>query len=427
MGAITRLIEAAPRYAALLRSQYWKPEQLDSYRERHLAKTLRAAAKIPFYAERLGAAPRVEDLKRLPVLKRADFEPLNRSVRSLYPADTRYVHSRSSGTSGEAVEVLFDSSHQRGRNAARTRYLRAHGWTPLERTAWFGGALLVAGSDPNYMADIQLVRRFASVGVKFIANSTPFREQVAILTKLRPVSLYMYPSDLDGMLRALEETRQGLPSLRRVMSGGEIVEDSLRDRVRRNLGLDLFDNYGSTEAFLAWQCPKGSYHINAEHVSIEIVDEAGREVGPGEMGRVLVTTLENYLMPLVRYEIGDYAIATRGTCSCGRTLPLIGGVLGRELNLFRTAQGGLIPTWPLVSRLRAIPELKFFQVVQKSVDRVLVRYVAGQPLAPEREAVVQTRFREYLGDQVAVGFEHVSEIGRAPSGKFMLTLSEVSR
>ena len=56
----------------------------------------------------------------------------------------------------------------------------------------------------------------------------------------------------------------------------------------------------------------------------------GAEVDPGAMGRVLVTTLENYLMPLVRYEIGDYAIAARGTCSCGRTLPLIGRVMERE-------------------------------------------------------------------------------------------------
>jgi len=116
--------------------------------------------------------------------------------------------------------------------------------------------------------------------------------------------------------------------------------------------------------------------MNAEHVFLEIVDEAGREVAPGEMGRVLVTTLENYLMPLVRYQIGDYAIAAEGSCSCGRTLPLIGRILGRQMNLLRRADGGLISGWPLVNVLRAAQALSVFQIVQKSFDQVSVRYVA---------------------------------------------------
>ncbi len=424
MSAIGTVIEAAPRYAALLRSQYWKPEQLDSYRERHLAKTLRAAAQIRFYAERLGGAPRVEDLHRLPVLQRSDIAALSRSLRSLYPVDTRYIRSRSSGTSGDAVELLFDRSHQRGRYAARIRYLRSDGWNPLARTAWFNSSRFMAGNSDS--ADAAFARsRLIRVGLTFISNSTPFHEQVRILAKLKPAFLYVYPNDLDGMLSALEESGQTLPSLRRIFSGGEVVTDSLRDRVRRRLGLETFDNYGSTEAFMAWQCPTGSYHINAEHVFLEVVDEAGRQVAPGQHGRVLVTTLENYLMPLVRYEIGDYAIATEGNCSCGRTLPLFGQVLGRQMNLLRTVDGSLTSGWPLVNILRDVPELRLFQIVQRSVDQISVRYVAEQPMGAQAETRIRTGFSGLLGDRAAVGFERVPQIARTAGGKFMLTLSEV--
>ena len=69
--------------------------------------------------------------------------------------------------------------------------------------------------------------------------------------------------------------------------------------------------------------------MNAEHALIEIVDEQGRPTTPGQMGRVLATTLQNRLMPLVRYDMGDYALALNQRCECGRTLPLIGKVLGR--------------------------------------------------------------------------------------------------
>jgi len=426
VSAIARLVEAAPRYAALLRSQYWTPEKLASYREQQLEKTLRAATKIPFYAERLGSAPRAGNLRQLPILKRADVHALSESVVTLYPAGTPFVSERSSGTSGVAVTLMFDRSHQAGRNAARIRYLLMSGWKPLQRSAWFAGARLLTAPNPDYQAIGELIRWFSSFGVKFFPTSTPFAEQVDILAEMKAVSVYGFPSGIDGILRVMEDTGRRLPSLRRALCGGEAMDDSMRERARRLFGFDVCDNYGSTEAFVAFQCPTGSYHINAEHVLVEIVDDAGHEVAPAQMGRVLITTLENYLMPLVRYEIGDYAVAARGECACGRTLPLLTRVLGRETNMLRNPEGRLVSGWPAVGTLREFPELKFFQLVQKSITQFCVRYVADQPLSPERESMVRAKLREDgLWERAEVAFEHVTEIGRAASGKFMVTLCEV--
>jgi len=270
---------------------------------RQLERTFRAASRIPFYAERFGAAPRPANLHKLPVLKRSEVEPLSLSVRSLYPPGTRFVSERSSGTSGVAVTLLFDSSHQVGRNAARIRFLRTHGWNPLRSSVWLMASSLVRERNPDYQGLGELIRWFSSaLGVEFLSTSLPFREQVESLARSKAVSVYAFPHSIDGILRTLEETGQRLPSLSLLMCGGEVVDDSLRERTRRQLGLELRDNYGSTEAFLAFQCPAGSYHINAEHVLLEVVDEAGGACAAGQMGRVLVTTLQNYLMPLVRYE-----------------------------------------------------------------------------------------------------------------------------
>ncbi len=200
----------------------------------------------------------------------------------------------------------------------------------------------------------------------------------------------------------------------------------MRDRTRHQLGVEIADNYGSTEAFIAWQCPHGSYHLNAEHVLIEIVDGAGRQVAAGETGKVLITTLENYLMPLVRYEIGDYAVASDGACSCGRTLPLIGKVLGRSMNLFRMADRSMLAGWNLLNAIRSFPGPTQLQIVQKAADYIVVRYVAEQPLAPEAEAAMRTALTRVTGPAVSFGFERVASIARAPSGKFVVALSEVS-
>ena len=301
-----------------------------------------------------------------------------------------------------------------------------HGWSPLQRSAWFAGASQLVERKPDHQAIGELIRAFARIGVKFYPSWTPFAEQVDILDRTHAVSVYGFPSGIDGILQVMEQTGRRLPSLRRALCGGEAMDDSMRERARRIFGFDVRDNYGSTETFIAFQCPAGSYHINAEHVCVEIVDEAGDEVAPGQTGRVLLTTLENYLMPLVRYEIGDYAIAVRGECACGRALPLLGRVLGRQANMFRKPDGTLRSGWPALGTLREFPELQSFQLVQKSFMQFRVRYVADRSLTPDAQARIQARLREDgLWENAEVSFEQVSEIARAPSGKFMVTVCEV--
>jgi len=424
MGAFRRLLETAPRYAQLVRSQYWPPDRLHVYQQERLRVTLAAAARIPFYTERFGEDACADNLRRLPILRRTDIESLYRSARSIHPPDSRFPRAYSSGTSGARAEFLFDRSHQRGRYGARARYLLANGWTPLRRSAWLVGAGFLSAA-PSAYEDPQFVSRLL-FGIRFISNSIELPKLAATVSALDPHFIYSYPSVLDGVLRTLESTGSSLPSLRRVFTGAELVEDSLRERVRRTLGVEISANYGSAEAFIAWQCPAGNYHQNAEHVLVELLDDTGRAVAAGEMGRVVFTTLENHLMPLIRYEIGDYAIAAGGNCACGRTLPLIGRIVGRGMNLFRASNGRLLTTWDLVNVLGEVPEITLFQIVQKTLSRIVVKYIAQSPLAPELENKVRGEFAPYLGAEVAVDFEHVTDILRTASGKFMVTLSEVA-
>ncbi len=324
------------------------------------------------------------------------------------------------------AEFIFDSSHQRSRYAARARYLRANGWNPLQRSAWFGGSRFHGPARRADDPDVQLMSRLF-FGIRFVYLGVDFHRQAATIAKLDPFFIFSYPSTLDGLLSALEERHQRLPSLRRIFTSGEVLDDSLRERVRRHLGVEIADNYGSTEAFVGWQCPQGSYHVNAEHVFTEIVDPDGYPAPPGAMGSVLVTTLENYLMPLVRYEIGDYTTAIESSCACERTLPRLGRIAGRDINLFRLSDGSLMAPSTLMNIVTRCSEITQFQIVQKSTDRIAVRYVADRAIGEDSEVRIRSDFREIVGATASIGFERVPEIMRAPSGKFMVALSEVPR
>ncbi len=302
------------------------------------------------------------------------------------------------------------------------RYLRAHGWTPFRRTAW----LIYAVFRTDRNEDDQLMRSRLRMSSHFIPASPGLEGNVEQLCRMDPFFLYTFPSYLEILLDRLAETGRRLPSLRKVFTGAEVLEDSLRQRTKAALGIEIAENYGSTEAFLAWECPAGNHHINAEHVLLEIVDEHGHAVAPGQIGKVLVTTLENRLAPLVRYEIGDYAIAAAGKCDCGRTLPLIGKIIGRAMNLFRLRDGQLISPWHLATAVRNCSEVKQFQIVQNSMERFTVRFVAECALIADAEEVIRGGFRSILGSEVLVDFQRVPEISRTAGGKYMTALSELA-
>jgi phenylacetate-CoA ligase len=261
----------------------------------------------------------------------------------------------------------------------------------------------------------------------FMAVSNDLAAQVERVIEFDPLYLYTYPSNIEGMLQVLEETNRKLRSIRRIFTIAETVDETLRERTRRILGVEIADNYGTTEGFIAWQCEQGSYHINAEHVFVELVDEDGHQVAPGEMGRVIITTLENFLMPLVRYDLTDYALAAEGTCRCGRTLPLLGGVVGRKRSLFRHADGRVYFPYVLVDSLRLAEGIKIkqYQIVQMAPEVFRVRYLAEREIGSVAQEAIRADFETILGTPATVTFERVSEFARTRSGKFLQAISEI--
>jgi phenylacetate-CoA ligase len=422
MTTIFTILGAAKRYSDLMRSQYSNEEELRSCARAALDQTLRDAVRIPFYATRFGGSPRADDLPRLPTIGRCEISELNRSVLGLYPDSLRFSSDSSSGSTGTPAEFIFDPSHQRGRFAARARYLRENGWTPFKRTAW----LIYGVFRSSRNDDEQLMRSRFRMSSYFIAASPGLEGNLEQLCQIAPVFLYTFPSYLEILLNQLQKSGRRLYSLQKIFTGAEVLEDSLRRRTKEALGVDIAENYGSTEAFLAWECPAGNHHINAEHVLLEIVDEHGHPVAPGQIGRVLVTTLENRLAPLVRYEIGDYAVAAVGKCDCGRTLPLIGKIIGRAMNLFRLRDGQLISAWHLATAVRNCAEINQFQIVQNSVGRFTVRFVSDFALRANSEEMIRGDFRKILGNEVSVMFQKVREIPRTAGGKYMTALSELA-
>jgi phenylacetate-CoA ligase len=255
-------------------------------------------------------------------------------------------------------------------------------------------------------------------GVKhFLSHAFDIDTQLDWLVARRPDYLGSYSGILKGLAVAAQQRGIAL-EFDLIFSFASVLDEGIRALCRSAFASEIADTYGAQEVgHIAAQCPDcGEYHISAEAVLVEILHDDGSPAAPGEIGRVIVTPLYNYAMPLIRYELGDLAELGTANPSCGRRLPTLRRILGRYRNLFRFRDGTTI--WPVPPAFREFIALKQFQVVQTDFDHVEIRYVPESADRPIDLAAVTQRVRSALRQPVDVTVRAVDAIERSRSGKY---------
>jgi phenylacetate-CoA ligase len=280
-----------------------------------------------------------------------------------------------------------------------------------EAASWGPATAGVVGTGPAVMLPIQ-----ASVA-----------EQLAWLEEQRPAYVLTYPSNVVELARASLARGLRLPGLLGVRTLGEALSEEVREACREAWGVEVTDVYSAEEVgYIALQCPEHAhYHVQCEGVWVEVLDAQGRPCAPGEVGRLVVTSLHNYATPLVRYEIGDYAEVGE-PCACGRGLPVLRRVLGRVRNMLVTATGERY--WPTFGMRKAseLAPIREIQFVQTAYDLVEARLVAAAPLTAEQDAALRAIILSRLPARFRVEIVHCERIARAASGKFEDFVCEVA-
>jgi len=255
---------------------------------------------------------------------------------------------------------------------------------------------------------------------------TDLSQQVDWLCERDPVYLLSYASNIRELALAFMARGLRLPRLREVRSVSEVVGPELRTLVRGAWNVPLTDMYSAKEVgYIALQCPERDvYHVQSENVLVEIVDEDNRPCAPGQAGRVLLTALHKFAMPLIRYEIGDYAVPGEA-CTCGRGLPTIREIRGRERNMMHLANGE--KRWPLCDLVKEpdLPGILQYQFVQKSHKHLELRLVVGPQYARNLEPVLREIVHRRLGHPFELAIFYGDSIPRSTGGKYEDFRSEI--
>lgn len=399
-----------------------------------------SSRQVPFYRDRLKEAgfrpdrPLTEEVwRQIPILSRQQIQhhAEHLKARSVPPGHGPSKESTTSGSTGIPLRVAKSAASSLYWDAVRAREFFWHDrdlTRPWHSIRYFpeGVASYPRGVENRSWGDIAEVLGRTGRGYGLNIMTDP-RDQVTWLRRHSPSYILTYPSNLKALLEETYKTERPFPELQQVITVAESVPSELRTLCLEQWGVRICDIYSATEVgYIALQAPQGNHYlVQDEVVRVEILDEAGDPVGEGESGRVVVTALHNYAMPLIRYAIGDFAEAG-GRSPCGRTLPVINQILGRVRNMLSYPDGR--SAWPSFSdgRFREIAPIRQFRIIQRTIDLLELQVACERGLSDQEKAAL----RAVVCDRIQYPFhimvtEH-SEIARSAGGKYEDFRNEVA-
>lgn len=266
----------------------------------------------------------------------------------------------------------------------------------------------------------------------FLSSYTLSEENMLIYAKkllqYKPKVIIGYSSPLYLFAKFLEENKIEGIHPRSIISSAEVLYDYQRELIESVFQCKVFNRYGCREfSTIAQECPEHSgMHINAEHVYVECLGEDGEPAAPGESGELIITDLDNYGMPFIRYRIGDVGVLSDRKCNCGRGLPMMETIEGRTFDIIVGTNGSQLggTFWTLLLRT-AVDGIKQFQVIQESKNEINIKIVVDEKFKSEYIGMLTDKIHEYCGDDMEVNFGIVDKIPLTKSGKFRFVISKV--
>ena len=408
------------------RREQWLPgENLRAMQMERLIRILdHARENVPYYRNiKLGSSDPLESLAQFPIIRKAD---INGNVDRLVTRPINELIGESgSGSSGYQGTVYMDKSAQASQRAMQALWFEWCGYR-------MGDSILQTGMT----MDRGFVKRSKDLFLKteyvpaFDLQPSSIRQMLDKAAENSRQYLFGYASSLYVLARSAVESGRTDVHFKYAVSWGDKLFSHYRKTIKEAFGCETLDTYGCTEgAMVGAECPYGKFHLSINQCLIEIVDDDGLPVPPGQMGKVLATRLDNFAMPLIRYYLGDLAELEPGTskkCECGRELPLLRRVVGRDTDIVRTRSGKSLIVHFFTGLFEHIPEIAQFKIIQSNLDEIDIQYIRGPGFNPCVLQTVEDKIANLLQERLSINWIETSKIEPTKSGKPQIIQSSIA-
>jgi len=427
-------LEFAKYYKWLMKTQWFSFEELKEIQNRRLHIIIDHAYKnVPYYKRIFNERKlkpmdiqTVEDLKLLPILTKGDIRNHFNDLIAKNFKKYKPILSHTSGSTGQPLEYYIDKNLFALIRATVWRHWQWCGVKYREVIAVFRGTLINEfGKKQQYYYKTEGNQIHFST---FKMNEKVMSKYIKKLNETKPTLIRGYPASLEILARFIKKYNLNIHSPKAIHTSSEVVLPEQREIIESAFGAPLFDWYAHGESTVcAGECEyhKG-LHLNMEFGFTEFIKTKETKKMTG-IYNIISTSLWNFSMPFIRYDTEDLVPLGNSKCSCGRGLPLVKKIIGRQADIIKGVNGVQVSPSSFVHfwKYKVADELSdiyYVQIVQKEKDLIQVNLVGKKK--KKNEELIKKRLNMLLGD-MKVEFEYLTQI---PTGqKWRFTVSKVDQ
>lgn len=414
-------------YYWLKSTEFMSRAELDSLQLRRAQKLLQHAyLTVPYYKrvfDESGFKPnemkKLSDLSKVPILSKTDVrENVHFSLFSTHHNKKEMHRISTSGSTGEPFVCYADKFQLEMRFATTLRALEMSGWRFGDRQLrlWHQTLGMSRVQALKEKIDAFFMRRHFIPAFELSEDS--LAHLMRVIDRKKPVLIDGYAESLNFIALASAKKSSHKPKV--VVSSAQQLTDSTRERIEEQFGSRVIDKYGSREfSGIAYQCLLSAHHhVQDESYILEILVD-GRPALPGETGEIVITDLNNFSMPLIRYRIGDLSVAVnQNTCECGRSHYMIGDITGRTQALIACVNGVWLPGTFFAHFFKDFDfAIQHYQVFQEAFGEFKVLIVPKSQFTKQVELNIIDNLKNYTGVGQKITIVRVLKIPLLKTGK----------
>ena len=415
-------------------SQWWSPEALRQQQWQRLCKIVKYAYDhCPYYRtcyDNLGfdgILRNWEDFRRLPLLTKRDIRDNTSHLLSSEFNRLDLVESKTGGSTGTALVIYCDKRCQELRNAAE---MRSHYWGGREMGAKFAA---IWGNPPIADTFKKKIRNLLLDRVIYLDTMNIDEKSVCSFVdrcrQEKPTVIFGHAHSIYILAIYLRKMSIEKFSLKGIITTSMMLLEAERQVIEDVFSCQVTNLYGCEEVgLIACECEQHKgLHLNTDHLIVEFLKEDGTEALPGEESNIIVTDLINHGMPFIRYRIEDTGIFSDQLCSCGRGLPIMERIAGRQADFLKRPDGSLVAGVSLVERtLTSIPGIEQMQLIQSQLDLIQVKIVKDKNFTRECEIRLKEELCNVFGQKVVIEISYVLGLDKTVQGKYRFAVCNIT-
>jgi len=389
------------------------------------ALLVHARARVPYYRDLELSEPRLD---AFPLLTRELLRTQSHLLASDDLSGRKWSKGTTGGSTGEPVWFIRDQNFSQWDKAADMYLMSAFcGISPRDfmrsRRAAIWHQRRVSVDSPSIPRRIaKLLGQVIRIEPYEILSEAKLTEFVHRINRHKPDVITAFAGTVYEIAKHAKRHGFHMHSPRFIMSSVEMLYPAMRETLEEVFRCPVHNMYGSAEVGrVACDCSHGKWHILTFHNHVEILNPDGTATQPGEIGRIVVTSLHNYAMPFIRYDIGDLARVSTEPCSCGSLLPTLDEICGRVVHHFVRADGTLVFGGNFIAMFYEHEWIMQFYILQDDVDRITISYkqLPGSQI-PEGAIDALTQIvQDVMGADCCVTWNEVDVIPNSPIGKHL--------